>query len=75
MSSVPKKLSNTAVVDEAAVQPFPNSKKVYIQGSRSDIRVPVREISLMSPWYFCSSVFKQALKSVGIRVSLRRLNN
>ena len=46
MSSVPKKLSNTAVVDEAAVQPFPNSKKVYIQGARSDIRVPVREISL-----------------------------
>lgn len=25
---------------------FPNSQKVYIQGSRSDIRVPMREISL-----------------------------
>lgn len=29
-----------------ARQPFPNSKKVYIQGSRSDIRVPMREITL-----------------------------
>ncbi|MDQ7004176.1 MAG: phosphomethylpyrimidine synthase ThiC [Ghiorsea sp.] len=27
-------------------QLYPNSKKVYIQGSRSDIRVPMREISL-----------------------------
>jgi len=29
-----------------ARQPFPNSKKVYIEGSRPDIRVPMREISL-----------------------------
>jgi len=34
--------SNTA----DARQPFPNSKKVYIEGSRPDIRVPMREISL-----------------------------
>jgi len=27
-------------------QPFPNSKKVYIRGSRPDIRVPMREITL-----------------------------
>ncbi len=27
-------------------QPYPNSKKVYIEGSRPDIRVPMREISL-----------------------------
>ena len=26
-------------------QSFPNSKKIYITGSRSDIRVPMREIS------------------------------
>jgi phosphomethylpyrimidine synthase len=31
-----------------AKQPFPNSKKVYIEGSRADIRVPMREISLSS---------------------------
>ena len=35
----------TAVVDEAAIAPFPNSRKVYVEGSRPDIRVPMREIS------------------------------
>lgn len=39
-------LSRTAQVDEASVQPFPNSRKVYIEGSRADIRVPMREIAL-----------------------------
>ncbi len=38
-------LSQTASVDAAAIQPFPNSRKVYIQGNRADIRVPMREIS------------------------------
>ncbi len=40
------KLSATAAVDAASVAPFPNSQKVYVQGSRPDIRVPMREISL-----------------------------
>ncbi|MCA1926445.1 MAG: phosphomethylpyrimidine synthase ThiC [Thiobacillus sp.] len=35
----------SAHVDDAAIQPLPNSKKVYIQGSTPDIRVPMREIS------------------------------
>jgi phosphomethylpyrimidine synthase len=34
-----------AHVDEAAVQPLPRSRKVYVEGSRPDIRVPNREIS------------------------------
>ncbi|XZG70776.1 phosphomethylpyrimidine synthase ThiC [Chitinibacteraceae bacterium HSL-7] len=34
-----------AHVDEAAIQPLPNSRKVYVQGSRADLRVPMREIS------------------------------
>lgn len=38
-------LSQTAHVDEASVQPFPASRKVYVEGSRPDIRVPMREIS------------------------------
>ena len=33
-------------VENEARQPYPNSKKVYIEGSRPDIRVPMREISL-----------------------------
>ena len=38
-----KKMSN---VKAAFVKPFPNSKKIYIRGSRSDIQVPMREIKL-----------------------------
>ena len=35
----------TAQVDSAAIAPFPNSTKVYIEGSRPDIRVPMRAVS------------------------------
>ena len=45
MNANPKFLSATATVDEAAVEPLPNSRKVYVTGSRADIRVPMREIS------------------------------
>ncbi|HKW80708.1 MAG TPA: phosphomethylpyrimidine synthase ThiC [Casimicrobiaceae bacterium] len=34
-----------AQVDAAAVEPLPNSRKIYVEGSRSDIRVPIREIA------------------------------
>ncbi|BFM19406.1 phosphomethylpyrimidine synthase ThiC [Gilvimarinus japonicus] len=39
-------LSERAEVDNASIQPFPRSEKIYVQGSRADIRVPMREISL-----------------------------
>ncbi|CAN7708563.1 phosphomethylpyrimidine synthase ThiC [Aquipseudomonas alcaligenes] len=39
-------LSESAQVDQQSIQPFPRSQKVYVQGSRPDIRVPMREISL-----------------------------
>ncbi len=39
-------LSQRAQVDEAAIQPFPNSRKIFVEGSRADIRVPMREVSL-----------------------------
>jgi len=45
MRSNLKFLSVTAEVDEAAIKPLPNSKKVYVEGSRPDIRVPMREIT------------------------------
>ena len=45
MNANPKFLSATATVDAAAIAPLPNSRKVYIQGSRPDIQVPMREIS------------------------------
>ncbi|MBA4502876.1 phosphomethylpyrimidine synthase ThiC [Marinobacterium sp. 3-1745] len=41
-----QQLSRTATVDKDSVQPFPKSRKVYVEGSRPDIRVPMREITL-----------------------------
>ena len=45
MNANPKFLSATATVDVAAIAPLPNSRKVYVEGSRPDIKVPMREIS------------------------------
>ncbi|MDA1107736.1 MAG: phosphomethylpyrimidine synthase ThiC [Proteobacteria bacterium] len=47
MSALPENfLSKTVAVDEAVTRPFPNSRKIYVPGSRPDIRVPMREVSL-----------------------------
>ncbi|MBL0142222.1 MAG: phosphomethylpyrimidine synthase ThiC [Betaproteobacteria bacterium] len=45
MNANPKFIAASAHVDEAAVQPLPRSRKVHAEGSRADIRVPMREIS------------------------------
>jgi len=45
MNANPQFLAATATVDEAAIQPLPNSRKVYVSGSRPDIRVPMRQIT------------------------------
>jgi len=37
--------AQAAHVDAAAIKPLPNSRKIYVEGSRPDIRVPMREIS------------------------------
>ncbi|HZR69879.1 MAG TPA: phosphomethylpyrimidine synthase ThiC, partial [Burkholderiales bacterium] len=44
MNANPKFLAQTAHVDAAAVKPLPSSRKVYVEGSRPDVRVPMREI-------------------------------
>jgi phosphomethylpyrimidine synthase len=44
--NAPEFLASSAHVDEAAVKPLPNSRKIYVEGSRPDIRVPMREITL-----------------------------
>ncbi len=41
-----KFLNETAEVDAGTTQPFAKSRKIYVEGSRPDIRVPFREISL-----------------------------
>jgi phosphomethylpyrimidine synthase len=45
MNANPQFIAATAHVDAAAVQPLPNSRKVYVEGSRPDIQVPMRAIS------------------------------
>ena len=45
MNAIPKFINDEARVDEAAVKPLPSSRKTYVQGSRDDLRVPMREIS------------------------------
>ncbi len=37
--------ASTATADQAALSPLPNSRKIYVTGSRPDIRVPFREIT------------------------------
>jgi phosphomethylpyrimidine synthase len=44
MSANPKFLAADAHVDDAAIQPLPRSRKVHVEGSRADIRVPMRVI-------------------------------
>ncbi|SSC08950.1 phosphomethylpyrimidine synthase ThiC [bacterium endosymbiont of Bathymodiolus sp. 5 South] len=43
MNETLKKMSN---VDESFVKPLPNSEKIYVAGSRKDIQVPMRRITL-----------------------------
>jgi phosphomethylpyrimidine synthase len=45
MNANPQFLAAAAHVDAAAIKSLPNSRKVYVEGSRPDIRVPMREIS------------------------------
>lgn len=45
MNAPQKILSQSATVDVASVQPFPSSQKIYVEGSRPDLQVPMREIT------------------------------
>ena len=47
MSALPNDFLHDATrLTEDATRPFPASRKVYVEGSRPDIKVPMREISL-----------------------------
>jgi phosphomethylpyrimidine synthase len=39
-------LQQTARLSEEAVRPFPNSRKIWVTGSRDDVRVGMREVAL-----------------------------
>ena len=46
MSAIPQDFVRaTAELSAAATRPFPNSRKLYLTGSRPDLRVPLREIA------------------------------
>jgi phosphomethylpyrimidine synthase len=45
MSAIPEEfLKKTSLLSEEVTKPFPKSKKIYVEGSRTDLRVPVRAI-------------------------------
>lgn len=46
MSQSRETLTSMSSVKEAFIQPFPNSHKIYVEGSRAGIQVPMREITL-----------------------------
>ncbi|MCB1878418.1 MAG: phosphomethylpyrimidine synthase ThiC, partial [Chromatiales bacterium] len=47
MSAIPEEfISRTDALGAEAVKPFPRSEKVYVAGSRPDIRVPMRRVAL-----------------------------
>jgi phosphomethylpyrimidine synthase len=88
MSANPDFLAATAKVDEAAVKPLPNSRKVYVQGSRPDIQVPMREISQddtptsfggeKNPpiyVYDCSGIYTDPNAKIDIRSGLPAIRN
>jgi phosphomethylpyrimidine synthase len=46
MSAIPEEfLKKTAQLSAEVIKPFPKSQKIYVEGSRSDIRVPMRQIA------------------------------
>ncbi len=82
MNANDKFIAARAHVDEAAIQPLPNSKKVYVAGSRPDVRVPMREIS-QTPTegeanppiyvYDCSGPYTDPAAKIDIRAGLPAL--
>ncbi|MBU3695619.1 phosphomethylpyrimidine synthase ThiC [Dechloromonas sp.] len=79
-------LAANAHVDEAAIQPLPNSRKIYVEGSRPDIQVPMREISQADTptgmggeqnppifVYDCSGVYSDPAAKIDIRSGLPAL--
>ena len=46
MSAIPDDfVKKTTELSADVTRPFPNSRRIYVEGSRPDIRVPMREVS------------------------------
>jgi len=75
LNANPTFLAAQAEVDSAAVTPLPNSRKIYVTGSRPDLRVPMREISLSGDnapvtVYDCSGPYSDPDATIDIRKGL-----
>jgi phosphomethylpyrimidine synthase len=78
MNTNDKFIAAQAHVDEAAVNPLPNSRKTYVAGSRPDIRVPMREIAQTGDnppicVYDCSGPYTDPAAKIDIRKGLPAL--
>src|SRR5258706_16243678 len=82
MNANPKFLAATAQVDQAAIQPLPNSRKVYV----GSLKVPMREVSQSDPpsmfggeknpplyVYDCSGPYTDPAATIDIRSGLAPL--
>ncbi|MDO8933983.1 MAG: phosphomethylpyrimidine synthase ThiC, partial [Rhodocyclaceae bacterium] len=79
MNAHDKFVADRARVDAAAIAPLPNSRKIYVTGSRPDIRVPMREISQTPTGdepnppvcvYDCSGPYTDPQAKIDIRAGL-----
>ncbi|AFT66221.1 phosphomethylpyrimidine synthase ThiC [Cycloclasticus sp. P1] len=84
MSAIPEEFQKkTEALQQAAITPLPNSEKVYIKGSRDDINVPMRKISLADTAssfgaeknpdvyvYDCSGVYTDPNATIDLRKGL-----
>ncbi|MBV1875379.1 MAG: phosphomethylpyrimidine synthase ThiC, partial [Cycloclasticus sp.] len=84
MSAIPEEFQKkTEALQAAAIEPLPNSEKVYIKGSRDDINVPMRKISLADTStsfgaeknpdvyvYDCSGVYTDPTATIDLRKGL-----
>ena len=88
MTSNAARRARRPTVDNRAVQPFPNSRKIYVQGSRDDILVPMREITCSDTpsaggveknpavsVYDTSGPYTDPAVSVDVRTGLARLRD
>ncbi|WP_291993533.1 phosphomethylpyrimidine synthase ThiC [Candidatus Accumulibacter sp. ACC003] len=86
MNANEKFIAADAHVDQAAIKPLPNSRKIYVTGSRPDLRVPMREISQADTdtafggeknppiyVYDCSGPYSDPQASIDIRQGLPAL--
>jgi len=85
MSQTSETLERLSQVNQAFIAPLPNSTKIFVKGSRDDIRVPMREIKLTNTIgdlaevndpihvYDTSGPYTDPSKSINLRKGVERL--